>query len=77
MGFVLRRLFAFSFVLASVTSQAAWYFVEPKSETRQARVVIVLDEGQTAKEFRMPAWAPGDYEIFNYGSKIEQVVFKN
>jgi predicted metalloprotease with PDZ domain len=77
MGFVLRRLFAFSFVLASVTSQAAWYFVEPKPETRQARVVIVLDEGQTAKEFRMPAWAPGDYEIFNYGTKIDQVVFKN
>ncbi|MCH7944799.1 MAG: hypothetical protein IIC73_02115, partial [Armatimonadetes bacterium] len=53
----------------------ATYTVEPLPGTKQVRVTIKLDEGEFADEFRMPAWAPGDYEIFNYGTKISEVEF--
>lgn len=43
-------------------------------EGESGRVQIKL--AKPATEFRMPAWAPGDYELLNYGKRLEQVVFK-
>ena len=55
--------------------RAADYFVDPLIETKQVAVTIALKRGEESKEFRMPAWAPGDYQLFNYGTKIQDVSF--
>src|ERR1043165_2584034 len=65
---------AIALVLAAST-QAAHYTFTPLPETGNARVVVKLEKGE-ATEFRMPAWAPGDYEIFNYGKFIDTIQFK-
>lgn len=70
-----RALFVFTAAMVAAVCHPAWYFIEARPETKQAWVVIVLEEGETASEFRMPAWAPGDYHIFDYGTKIEKVKF--
>ncbi|MCH7903198.1 MAG: M61 family metallopeptidase [Armatimonadetes bacterium] len=70
-----RLLVFFAVVMLAAVCRPAWYFIAAMPDTKQARVVVVLEDGDTATEFRMPGWAPGDYEMFNYGKKIEQVKF--
>lgn len=71
----MRRTIAFLTLALAGASQAAHYRFTPVPETSTGRVAIRLEKG-AAKEFRMPAWAPGDYQIFNYGRFIESVEFK-
>jgi predicted metalloprotease with PDZ domain len=71
------RFAVFAAVLAALV-QAGWaatYTFTPIPETGNAAVRVRL-EGKEAKAFRMPAWAPGDYQIFNYGRFVETIEFK-
>ncbi len=54
---------------------AADYAFAPIFATKQGKVVLALKSGKTATEFWMPAWAPGDYQIFNYGAKVAAIKF--
>jgi predicted metalloprotease with PDZ domain len=40
-------------------------------------VEMQLPEGKTANKFWMPAWAPGDYQIFDFGNTVTQLSFFN
>ena len=73
---VLRRFLFLPAILAASSLQAATYTIEALPETKQAKVTIVLNPGGSSTQFRMPAWAPGDYQILNYGTKIEQLKFR-
>ncbi len=75
MALVLRRSFLFAALLVVTTGQAADYTIMAMPPTKQAKVTIKLAPGEYSSEFRMPAWAPGDYEIFNYGKSITNVRF--
>ena len=70
-----RLLGTLAAAMVAAVGIPATYTVEAIPGTKQVRVTIELDEGEFADEFRMPAWAPGDYEIFNYGSNISEVEF--
>lgn len=66
--------------LALATLSPAWllaadYTFTPLPETQQGQVEIALAEGKRSTEFRMPAWAPGDYQLFDYGKKIVAIRF--
>ena len=69
-----KPLFVLVATMLAVVSTCATYTVTGVPESKQARVTIVVEDGP-ATEFRMPAWAPGDYQIFNYGTKIERIKF--
>lgn len=56
-------------------SQGARYHFTPLPESSTARVTVKLEKG-ASREFRMPAWAPGDYELFNYGKVVDTIAFK-
>jgi len=56
-------------------ARPASYFFSPMPEVERGQVEILLGQGKEATEFRMPAWAPGDYQIFNYGTKVAAVRF--
>ncbi len=53
---------------AAAAAGAADYAVDGLTETATARVRAAVEK--PAAEFTMPAWAPGDYQIFNYGEKV-------
>ncbi len=70
---VTRRLAALLLAGFPLIALCADYVVEPVPELRMARVTLTVSSPST--EFRMPAWAPGDYEIFNYGNRLSEVKF--
>lgn len=72
---VMRRLSLLLALAVSIGAQAADYTVMALPATKQAKVTVRLAPGEFSSEFRMPAWAPGDYEIFNYGKSITSVKF--
>jgi predicted metalloprotease with PDZ domain len=53
---------------AAAAAGAADYAVDGLTESATARVRAVVEK--PAAEFAMPAWAPGDYQIFDYGEKV-------
>ncbi|MBS1708580.1 MAG: hypothetical protein JSS65_07650 [Armatimonadetes bacterium] len=59
----------------SALATAAHYHVDPDVASKTAKVTLTLDQGQTSTAFHMPAWLPGDYELFHYGKKISEVSF--
>lgn len=64
-------------LMAAALSPAVWaadYTIRALPESGKAHVTVSLGD-ETASEFRMPAWAPGDYEIFNYGKLVENAKF--
>ena len=75
MAAVARKRFLLAALFLSSLVQAADYTVMPLPATKQAKVIVQLASGELSTEFRMPAWAPGDYEIFNYGRMISDVRF--
>lgn len=75
MALVLRRFSVLFVAVCAVSARAADYTVMALPATKQAKVTIKLAPGEASSEFRMPAWAPGDYEIFNYGKSISNVKF--
>lgn len=71
----MRRTLSFSLILAASLGFAADYTFEPLVEAGNGKVTVKLASGE-AKAFRMPAWAPGDYQLFNYGEMIESIDFR-
>jgi len=69
----MRTLLLLAFTGASVLGLAADYKFTPQTDT--AMMQISLARNKKAKEFRMPAWIPGDYQIFDYGKTIDNVEF--
>jgi predicted metalloprotease with PDZ domain len=61
--------------MLSAAARAADYTVMALPATRQAKVTVKLAPGEVSYEFRMPAWAPGDYELFDYGTRLSDVRF--
>lgn len=55
-------------------ARAADYRLIPQPATADVRVEVKLDK--PAKVFRMCGWAPGDYEMFNYGKVVQQIEFR-
>lgn len=71
----MRRLTLFLSALFASLASAADYTFEPLVEAGNGRVTVKLTSGQT-NAFRMPAWAPGDYQLFNYGNMVDSIEFK-
>jgi predicted metalloprotease with PDZ domain len=67
-----KRL-ALSLLALSSIGQAAEYTIGADSDTQLAIVSIKVKTGAAA--FNMPAWAPGDYEILNYGQSVKSISF--
>lgn len=55
---------------------AADYEVRFQPATQLAEVKISIPAAEVMT-FEMPAWIPGDYEIFNYGQTVRSVEFRN
>lgn len=73
MIFMRRSIFCLAALAISGLSLAAVYEVTPLPAEKLAQVTVQLESPAT--EFRMPAWAPGDYEIFNYGAQVVEPKF--
>lgn len=71
----MRRIPLFLTALAASLAGAADYTFEPLVEAGNGKVTVKLGNGE-AKAFRMPAWAPGDYQLFNYGGMVETIEFR-
>jgi predicted metalloprotease with PDZ domain len=69
----MRSLAVIALAAACQAALSADYTFTPGAET--GSVQIKLGKNQKATEFRMPAWLPGDYQIFDYGKVIENVSF--
>lgn len=52
---------------------SAKYILEPLPDSGEVRITIELDSPSGA--FHMPAWAPGDYRIVNFGSNVKNISF--
>lgn len=50
------------------------YRFEALPEENLAEVTVTLEKGASGS-FWMPAWAPGDYQLFDYGKNLENVRF--
>lgn len=73
MGAMVRRPLILLFFAASSVWGAETTFTPLPGEGK-ARVAITIDAPSTT--FHMPAWAPGDYELLNYGKVVDQVEFR-
>lgn len=72
---IMRRVFVIAgLAILSVASQAARYTFTPITESGNGQIRVKLDKG-AAKAFRIPAWSPGDYELFNYGKNVVSIRF--
>lgn len=60
--------------LVASSALAADYTLQPNPADGTATITLQI-KGKPSNQFRMPAWAPGDYEIFNYGQYISDVQF--
>lgn len=69
----MRTLLSFAFLAVAACGFAADYTFTPQTDTAQMQ--IALAKNKRAKVFRMPAWIPGDYQIFDYGKLIDNVQF--
>jgi predicted metalloprotease with PDZ domain len=70
---MLSRVALAVLIVAPCAGYSSDYWVEPLEATKRAKVTIESDAVYT--EFRMPAWAPGDYQIFAYGKQIKAIRF--
>ncbi len=69
-----RSASLFFLTFCGLTAHTATYTVAPSPATREA-IVEVRIEGEPSTEFRMAAWAPGDYRIVNFGRLLSNVRF--
>jgi predicted metalloprotease with PDZ domain len=68
-------VFALVALCATAFAHAATYEFRRDAETGKALVTISLKPGDESKRFEMPAWAPGDYQLFDFGGLLEGVQF--
>lgn len=71
------RILASTFALVLFLPRlfSATYTVVPEPEAKALFVVLRLHKG-TATRFWMPAWAPGDYRIVNFGQYVQVIRFE-
>ena len=69
-----RPISLLAFLLTAYPVFPAVYSVVPEPETASVRVTVALESG-VADRFRMPAWAPGDYRIVDFGQHLKDVAF--
>ncbi|RMG24752.1 MAG: hypothetical protein D6724_05465, partial [Armatimonadetes bacterium] len=74
MPFSLRAWFALFLFTLPLGASAATYVVDPDPTT--GAVTVRIQVSRPSNEFRMPAWAPGDYRIVNFGKYISHVRFQ-
>lgn len=72
MWFVRPCLVLLHLVIATAAAGAT-YTVEPLPQENGVSVAISISRPST--QFRMPAWAPGDYRIVNLGANLAEVRF--
>lgn len=70
-----KFLLIISLGLAPIAGIAATYTFSGDATTGLATVKVELGEERESKRFNMPAWAPGDYEILNYGQYVKSITF--
>lgn len=70
----MRRLAALSLIALAPPAISAEYTFTALRETGQAKVTVRV--ATPAKAFRLPAWAPGDYDLINYGRFVGEIAFK-
>ncbi len=68
-----RSLFLFSLLTVGSFVRAAEYTFVAQPSTGTAQITVKLASPLT--EFRLPAWAPGDYQIFDYGQFVSSIAF--
>lgn len=72
----MKRKLIFLICLSIVAAcGAATYSTSVSAPESSLSVTITLDKA--ARVFRMPAWAPGDYRIVNFGTRLTEVRFTN
>lgn len=69
-----RLVLAVPALVLACAASAAEYRLTPQPATADVRVEIKLDK--PSRVFRMCGWAPGDYEMFNYGKVVQQIEFR-
>lgn len=57
--------------LGSVSLADVKVTITPATDALSVRIKI----DAPSQNFRMPAWAPGDYQIFNYGKAVKEIQF--
>ncbi|MFN8138727.1 MAG: hypothetical protein U0R49_02895 [Fimbriimonadales bacterium] len=65
-----------AFLAAALPGWSATYRVKAEHGLGKLRVTVTLNEGDSSSEFRMPAWAPGDYRILDFGKGVSAELFK-
>lgn len=68
----MKKLLALAFAVGFATHALAAKYT---FTTTEEYAVVELTIQTPSKAFRMPAWAPGDYQLFNYGKRIFEPVF--
>lgn len=68
----MKRL-ALGFLLLPGCALAAEYTFSADADAQLGRVTVKLE--RPSRAFNMPAWAPGDYEIFDYGRAVKEIKF--
>lgn len=66
-------------MLAMLVCSLGWsadYEVRFMPETQTAEIRISIPK-QDKLVFQMPAWIPGDYELFNYGQTVKSIRFRD
>ncbi len=69
----MKRAFL-ALILAPAVALSAEYEFSTDFAAQTAKVVVRLSKPSVG--FNMPAWAPGDYELFNYGQYVKTIIFK-
>ncbi len=70
-----RLTFVVGIGLTSALTFAADYEVRFDSASQMAEIRITVPQPKVLS-FNMPAWIPGDYQIFNYGKTVRSVQFR-
>lgn len=71
----MRLLVAALAACSGALASAATYTFRADSVSGVATVKIELGESRESRAFSMPAWAPGDYQIFDYGQYVKSIKF--
>lgn len=69
-----QRLSFLALLAAPTFALAAVYRFSVDGDSQLATVTVSV--GKPSAAFNMPAWAPGDYELFHYGQYVKSIAFK-
>ncbi|MCC7433172.1 MAG: M61 family metallopeptidase [Methanoregulaceae archaeon] len=72
----MNRILALALLLGASLGSTATYTFTANVADGLATVRIELGQHRSSKRFDMPAWAPGDYAILDYGQYVRSIQFK-